>query len=201
MGAATVVMVDGGGANITSLRCALERLGITPSLTTDADAIRSASHVILPGVGAAADGMRRLEASGLTELLPELEQPVLGICLGMQLLADSSAENDTKCLGVFPAAAARLENSPGYAVPNMGWCRVAKKNGEHPLLRNIEDGAWFYFVHSYALPDDELAIGIASHTNPFAAAISHKNFHATQFHPERSAAAGAQLLRNFLDLH
>jgi glutamine amidotransferase len=117
----------------------------------------------------------------------------------MQLLAEFSAENDTRCLGVYAGGASRLRNAPGFPVPNMGWCRVMQKS-QHELFSGIPDRAWFYFVHSYALPDSAIATGVADHDGPFAAVVSQRNFHATQFHPERSSAAGARLLRNFLEL-
>ncbi|MEX0706554.1 MAG: imidazole glycerol phosphate synthase subunit HisH [Woeseia sp.] len=194
---AQVAIVDSGGANIASLRFALERLGVDARLTPDPLTIRDASHVILPGVGAAAAAMARLHAAGLTGLLPELTQPVLGICLGMQLLAAASEEDDASCLGVLPGTARHLAASPGTPVPHMGWSRI-NKTGDHVLLDGIDDGSWFYFVHSYALPADASSIATATHGSEFCAVASSRNFHAVQFHPERSAAAGARLLDNFV---
>ena len=192
-----VAIVDGGGANIASLGFALERIGVRGILTSDADAIRRASHVILPGVGAARSAMTRLEQHDLPNVLRELEQPVLGICLGMQLLAAMSDEDDTRCLGILPDRAFRLAPGPGAPVPNMGWCRITKSRDD-ALLEGIDDGSWFYFVHSYALPVSARTVATAVHTAPFSAVIASGNFRATQFHPERSAAAGARLLRNFV---
>lgn len=194
---AQVAIVDSGGANIASLRFALERLGVDAELTSDPLTIRDASHVILPGVGAAAAAMTRLRDAGLTGLLPELTQPVLGICLGMQLLAVASDEDDAACLGILPGTARRLGASPGTPVPHMGWSRISK-NGDHALLDGIDDGSWFYFVHSYVLPADTTSIATATHGTEFCAVASKRNFHAAQFHPERSAAAGARLLDNFV---
>lgn len=199
MCAAQVAIVDGGGANIASLQYALERLDTKSVLTTDADAIRAASHVILPGVGAAAAAMDSLAATRLADVIPKLTQPVLGICLGMQLLARSSSEDRAVCLGVFPCAAEKLAVSTGFPVPNMGWCRVTRK-ADHPLLDGINDNDWFYFLHSYALPVAADTVAVTLHSEPFSAVLSRQNFHATQFHPERSAAAGAQLLQNFLGM-
>lgn len=196
---AAVAIVDSGGANIASLRFALQRLGVAAELTADPARIRDASHVILPGVGAAADAMARLDTGGIARLLPTLTQPVLGICLGMQLLAAASEEDDARCLGVLPASAAKLPASADTPVPHMGWSRVRWRR-QHPLLDGIADGSWFYFVHSYALPVDERCLGAARHGTEFAAVSSLNNFHAAQFHPERSAAAGAKLLENFLQL-
>jgi glutamine amidotransferase len=194
-----VAIIDGGGANIASLRYALERLGASSRLTTDPSAIRNASHVILPGVGAARSAMDKLRGHDLDTLIPALEQPVLGICLGMQLLASGSDENDATCIGVFPERATKLAASPQTPVPNMGWCRI-EKIGDDRLLDGIDDGAWFYFVHSYALPVSLHTIASARHTMPFAALIRRANFCAAQFHPERSSAAGARLLKNFLGM-
>jgi glutamine amidotransferase len=194
-----VAIIDSGGANIASLKFALERLGVDAALTTDATTIRNASHVILPGVGAAANAMQRLRQSYLDELIPTLEQPVLGICLGMQLLAEASEEDNAECLGVFPGTAKKLSASPDTPVPNMGWCPTSTIK-DNPLLNSIDDGSYFYFVHSYALPIADYSVAAAIHTESFTAAIAYDNFYATQFHPERSAAAGAQILANFLEL-
>lgn len=194
-----VALIDSGGANIASLRFALERLGASSIFTRNPDRIDSASHVILPGVGAAADAMNRLADAGLIETIRSLSQPVLGICLGMQLLCSHSEEDDVDCVGVFPERASRLPASVGHPVPNMGWCAVSDRR-EHPLMEGIPDGAWFYFVHSYALPPSERALACADHRSRFAAIMASGNFYATQFHPERSAAAGSRLLANFLEM-
>jgi glutamine amidotransferase len=194
-----VVIIDGGGANIASLQYALERLGATSKLSSDAATIRGASHVILPGVGAAAAAMRKLRDHDLVALIPQLEQPVLGICLGMQLLGAGSDEDNAECIGVFPDHAIKLDASPETPVPNMGWCRI-KRCGNSPLTEGIDDGSWFYFVHSFALPVGKNTIASATHTGEFSAMIAKDNFFATQFHPERSSSAGAKLLRNFLEM-
>lgn len=197
MSASDVAIIDGGGANLASLQFALKRIGAKSILTTEPATITSASHVILPGVGAAAAAMQELMRHNLVDVVRHLEQPVLGICLGMQLLAERSAEGATECLGVLPGQAERLRYAPGLPVPNMGWCRTSQAR-EHQLLDAIEDGSWFYYVHSFALPVTGATIATATHTDSFSAIESVGNFHATQFHPERSAAAGSQLLRNFL---
>ncbi len=194
-----VAIIDSGGTNIASLKFALNRLGVDATLTADAKTIRNASHVILPGVGAAAAAMQRLKHTRLNELIPALEQPVLGICLGMQLLAEASEEDDAECLGVISGVAKKLSASPETPVPNMGWCPASVAR-QHPLMAGIDDGSYFYFVHSYALPVADYALATASHVGDFTAVLSVNNFHATQFHPERSSAAGAQLLANFLEL-
>jgi glutamine amidotransferase len=196
--AGSVAIIDSGGANIASLLFALERLGFDASLTTDADVIRSADRVILPGVGAAADAMRRLRDSRLVDVIRTLQQPVLGICLGMQLLADASEEEDVECLGIIPGVARRLPLAEGFPVPNMGWCPVTKTAGAE-LLDGIADGSYFYFVHSYALPPSDFTLATACHAEPFSAVIGRGNFVAAQFHPERSSVDGARLLKNFLE--
>jgi glutamine amidotransferase len=129
----------------------------------------------------------------------DLRQPVLGICLGMQLLADASEEEDVDCLGIIPGIARRLQVVEGFPVPNMGWCPVTR-SADTPVLEGIRDGSYFYFVHSYALPVSEFTLATARHADEFSAVIGRKNFVAAQFHPERSSADGARLLRNFLEL-
>ena len=145
--ARSVAIIDSGGANIASLQFALERLGYGASLTNSPDVIRSADKVILPGVGAAADAMQRLRDGGLVDVIRDLRQPVLGICLGMQLLADASEEEDVDCLGIIPGVARRLQVAEGFPVPNMGWCPVTR-TADTAVLEGIGDGSYFYFVHS-----------------------------------------------------
>jgi len=197
--AGSIAIIDSGGANIASLLFAMQRLGYDASLTTDADVIGSADRVVLPGVGAAADAMQRLRDNGLVDLIRGLQQPVLGICLGMQLLADASEEEDVDCLGIIPGVAGRLQVRDGFPVPNMGWCPVTRIT-DAPVLDGIEDGSYFYFVHSYALPPSEYTIATARHADAFSAVVSRDNFIAAQSHPERSSADGARLLRNFLEM-
>lgn len=198
MSSGNVAIIDSGGANIASLLYAFKRLNTAATLTTDAATIKSADRVILPGVGAARDAMVRLRDSRLIDVIRELTQPVLGICLGMQLLADASEEEDVECLGIIPGTAARLPGDINCPVPNMGWCPIARIS-EHEVLRELSDGTYFYFLHSYALPVSNLTIATAQHAEPFSAVVSYRNFVAAQFHPERSSIAGAQLLQNFID--
>ena len=193
-----IAIVDSGGANIASLLYAFERLGIDAILTTDAETIRTANRVVLPGVGAARDAMQRLRNAGLVDVIRGLEQPVLGICLGMQLLCESSEEEDVDCLGIIPGVVRKLQVSNGYAVPNMGWCATNPLSA-HPVLDGIGDGSWFYFLHSYALPVSSATIASARHSGDFSAMVCKDNFVAAQFHPERSSDAGARLLRNFVE--
>jgi glutamine amidotransferase len=194
-----VVLVDAGGTNIGSVRYALQRLGTDAELTLDAERIRAATHVILPGVGAAGPGMRMLREAGLVDILRGLTQPVLGVCLGMQLLCERSEEGDTECLGVIPATVRRFAESPGLRVPHMGW------NGLHvmachPLVAGLREGDAAYFVHSYAVPTGDYTLASSEHGQSFSAVVAAGNFMGMQFHPERSAGLGAQLLRNFLSL-
>lgn len=195
----TVAIIDGGGANIASLEFALQRLGAAGELTADPDVIRRAERVILPGVGAAADGMQKLRQSGLADLIPELKQPLLGICLGMQLLFDGSDEEDAECLGILRGRARRFTAGPDMPVPHMGWNRI-KKQCSAPLLEGIPDGAYFYFVHSFAVDVTKDTIATADYGRHFAAVVQNANFMGTQFHPERSGQYGARLLQNFLQM-
>lgn len=193
------VIVASGGANIASLQYALERLGSRPRLSADAVEIRGATHVILPGVGAAQDAMLRLDGAGLSGLIPQLTQPVLGICLGMQLLYESSEEQDARCLGVLPGRARRFEPAAGRPIPHMGWNRL-RAVCDHPLLAGVRDGEFAYFVHSYALSPADETVAVSDYGAEFSAIVSRGNFHGAQFHPERSAATGARFLSNFLEL-
>jgi glutamine amidotransferase len=143
--------------------------------------------------------MQRLHDAGLVDVIRNLEQPVLGICLGMQLLCDASEEDDVECLGILPGVAKRLSVADDYPVPNMGWC-ATQSCLSHPLLDGIEDGSYFYYVHSYAVPVSEYTLATARHAEQFSAVICRDNFVAAQFHPERSSKAGARLLKNFLEL-
>jgi glutamine amidotransferase len=193
------VIVANGGANVASLQFALERLGCTPRLSADYKEIAAATHVILPGVGAAQDAMSRLDAAGLSTLIPQLSQPVLGICLGMQLLYESSEEQNVRCLGVLSGRAHRFEPAAGRPVPHMGWNQLRVAH-DHPLLAGICNGAFAYFVHSYALSPASETVAVSDYGAEFSAIVSRGNFHGAQFHPERSAKTGAKFLANFLDL-
>jgi glutamine amidotransferase len=199
LGSPSIVLVDAGGTNIGSVRYALQRLGVEAPLTADPEAIRRAGKVILPGVGAAGPAMARLRALGLVELLRGLTQPVLGVCLGMQLLCTHSEEGEVDCLGLIPATVRRLQSAPGLRVPHMGWNRL-RVRAAHPLLVGLADDAQAYFVHSYAVPAGDYTLATATHGAPLSAVVARGNFFGMQFHPERSAAVGARLLRNFLAL-
>lgn len=197
------VIIAGGGANIASLQFALERLGQHAELSANPARIARATHVILPGVGAAADGMARLTAAGLDRLLPTLGQPVLGICLGMQLLFASSEEGDegtdTECLGLIAERVGRFPARPDFPVPHMGWNQLRLVTPS-PLFNGVRDGDYVYFVHSYAAPLGPWTLAATDYGGEFSAAVRHGNFHGVQFHPERSAQPGARVLANFLEL-
>ncbi len=195
----SVVLVDAGGTNIGSVRYALQRLGVDAALTADARTIRVADKVILPGVGAAGPGMARLRELGLVDVLRSLNQPVLGVCLGMQLLCTHSEEGDTACLGLLPASVRRFAGLPGLRVPHMGWNSLCAKSA-HPLLAGLGEHDQAYFVHSYAVPVGDFTLASSDYAGEFSAVVARGNFHGMQFHPERSAAVGAQLLKNFLNL-
>jgi glutamine amidotransferase len=194
-----VAIIANGGANIASLGFALERLGARARVVDDAAALRAAPRAILPGVGAAGDAMRRLRSLGLVDVIRELRQPVLGICLGMQLLFEGSEEDEADCLGVLPGRVRRLGHRPGRPVPHMGWNRV-RQHRPNPLTEPLDDGAWAYFVHGYAAPDSDATCAYADYGEALPAVIQHRNFFGVQFHPERSAATGARLLERFLRL-
>jgi glutamine amidotransferase len=194
-----LAIIDSGGANIASLQFAMERLGMPSDLTTDPARVREASQVILPGVVAAADCMARLRHAGLVDTIRSLRQPVLGICVGMQLLFESSEEGDVSCLGLLPGRVKRFVNQDDLPVPHMGWNQL-DFSASSPLLDGIQSGDYVYFVHSYAAPVTELTVATAHYGQPFTAIVQRGNVYGAQFHPERSARIGAVLLRNFLQL-
>lgn len=194
-----VVLIDWGGGNIGSVRYALERLGARAVLSADADTIANARRVILPGVGAAPPAMARLRELGLVEPIRRLRQPLLGICLGMQLLYESSDEGDVECLGLLPGRISRMTSGPGVRVPHMGWNQLQPVNGAvSGLLDGIDAGAHAYFVHSYAAPLGEDTLASSDHGGGFTAVVGRGRCLGAQFHPERSAAVGQRLLANFL---
>jgi len=197
LSAPTVVIVANGGANIASLQFALERLNVPSLVSGDPDVIGAASHVILPGVGAAANAMARLRRDGLHDVIPKLRQPVLGICLGMQLLFESSDEGDTRCLGIIPGRATRFTEAQGRPVPHIGWNTV-QIGRDSPMLVGMRGDDYAYFVHSYALPVTSATVASTQYGPSFSACVEWGNFFGAQFHPERSAALGARMLQNFL---
>ncbi len=192
-----LAIIDSGGANIASLRYAIDRLGIESRITTDARTLRDATHVILPGVGAAADCMDRLRRANLLDTIRGLRQPLLGVCVGMQLLFESSEEGDVACLGLLPGRVQRFAGRDGLPVPHMGWNQLEFAQPS-PLLDDIASGDYVYFVHSYCVPVSESTVATATYGERFAAIVQRGNVFGAQFHPERSAHAGALVLRNFL---
>ena len=200
-----IAIIDSGGANIASVKFAIERLGMTGTLTTDADVIRNAERVILPGVGAAPVAMDMLSKAGLIDVIRGLKQPVLGVCLGMQLLFGQSPEkadstdNDTGLLDITPGDCAAFTPAIDRSVPHMGWNSL-NFTSVHPLLKGIEKGAYVYFVHTYFAPVTDATIASCTYGNVFTAMVADNNFMGCQFHPERSGPVGAQILQNFLEM-
>ena len=192
-----VALIDAGGANLGSVRYALERLGLTARIVRDADGLRGAQRVILPGVGAAPQAMALLRERGLDDALRALQVPLLGVCLGMQLLFEASEEGDVACLGLLPGRVRKLAPARGARVPHMGWNSLEPTRAAS-LLDGIVAGAQAYFVHGYAVPPGDDCIATCDHGQRFAAVVQRGNVHGVQFHPERSAAVGARLLDNFL---
>lgn len=190
-----VVIIDYGAGNIQSIRFALERLGATSVLSHDAEEIQKATHVIFPGVGEASSAMEKLCATGLDKVIPTLSQPVLGICLGMQLMCRSSEEGNTKGLGVFDTEVLRFKTD--LNVPHMGWNTV---DGSGNLFLNIPQNSHFYLVHSYYANVCNDTVASCTYDIPFSAALARDNFYGTQFHAEKSGGVGATLLQNFLNL-
>lgn len=196
-----IAIIDSGGANIQSIVFALERLGLRSVFTSDWKTISNADYVILPGVGAASAAMRKLHDSGLAGRIGELTQPVLGICLGMQLLFQSSAEGDTPCLGLIPAKVTALPAGEKLTLPHTGWNRIewTEQGLDSSLANGVSSGSFAYFVHSYAAPVGPWTLATTLHGVPFSSIVQWKNFTGIQFHPERSSTTGLRLLANFLD--
>jgi imidazole glycerol-phosphate synthase subunit HisH len=193
----SIAIIDSGGANITSLRVALGRLGAESVVTSDPATIRRAARVLLPGVGSAHDAMSRLRMSGLDQVIGTLKQPLLGICLGMQILFDRSEEGPANGLAVIPGNVGKLQAEPGRPVPHMGWNQLAIVKPD-PLLDGVSALDYVYFVHSFAVPLSAHTIATTDYTAEFAAVVRRENFCGTQFHPERSGVVGARILANFL---
>lgn len=192
-----LVIIDAGGANLGSVRAAFARLGVTPELSRDPARIAAAERLVLPGVGAAAPVMKTLRDSGLDALLRSLKTPLLGVCIGMQVLFEQSEEGDVPGLGLLRGEVRKLPASPGIRLPHMGWNRLARRV-DSPLLDGIDEGAQAYFVHSYGVIGSAGAIAETEHGSTFCAAVARGNIAGAQFHPERSGDVGARFLRNFL---
>jgi len=195
-----IVIVDTGCANISSVRFAIERLGYTVVISKDAAVILDADKLFLPGVGTASEAMKNLQERGLINLLKQVTQPVLGICLGMQLLGAFSEEGKDNIPGLaFCHAPVKLMHTGDLPLPHMGWDTI-NFDPENPLFKDIAPNSYFYFVHSYAMPVNDDTIATCCYGNDFTAALQHKNYYGVQFHPERSSKVGAQLIKNFLEM-
>jgi imidazole glycerol-phosphate synthase subunit HisH len=194
-----IALVKYNAGNVQSVQYALGRLGVEAVWTDDPQILRQADKVIFPGVGEASTAMAHLRASGLAEVLPQLKQPVLGICLGLQLFCRHSAENDTTCMGVFDVDVLKFEPAPGASkVPHMGWNTVTGLTGS--LFTGIPEETYCYFVHSYYAGICADTAAVCDYGLPFSAALQKDNFYAVQFHPEKSGKAGLEMLRQFLAL-
>lgn len=192
-----IALINYNAGNITSVKNAIERLGFSCLITDNANEIRSAAKVIFPGVGEASSAMTYLKAKGLDQVICSLTQPVLGICLGQQLLCQFSEEGNTECLGIFPVLVKKFP--PLDIVPHMGW-NTLQMNGRSPLLNGIQEDDDVYFVHSYYCEPSNYSLATCDYILPFSAAMQKDNFYATQFHPEKSAGIGERILLNFLEL-
>lgn len=193
-----IAIVDYKMGNLRSVENALRRLGADFVVTADADVIRRADRVLLPGVGNAAEAMENLRAADLVDVIRSLRQPVLGICVGMQVMCRHSEEGDVDCLGIFDARVKRFVPAPEVKVPHMGWNKIG--NLETKLFKDLDGGSYVYFVHSYypeLCPD---TIATATHGVMFSAALKYENFYGTQFHPEKSGDVGERIIANFLKL-
>jgi glutamine amidotransferase len=196
-----IVIVNTGCANISSVKFALQRLGVDVVVSDDIQLIQAADKIFLPGVGSANAAMASIEQKGLTSCIQGLKQPVLGICLGMQLLVESSEESLsglTPCLGLIPGQVKRMQVGE-LRLPHMGWNTVSPR-ANCPLFKDIADNSYFYFVHSFAVAVSEFTAASCEYSMAFSAALHKDNFYGVQFHPERSGEAGAQLLKNFIEL-
>lgn len=191
-----LVIINYGAGNIKSIQFAFKRLGVDAVLSNDPEEILAADKIIFPGVGEASSAMAMLEETGLDKLIPKLKQPVLGICLGMQLLCEFTEEGNTKGLGVFKTVVKRFDNS--VKVPQMGWNVI--KDLKSKLFKGVKEKEYMYLVHSYYAEHCPETIATTDYGVNYASALQHKNFYGVQFHPEKSSLAGEQILKNFLEL-
>ena len=194
-----VAIVDSIGSNLASLIFALNRIGSSFEITDEIDVLNKASHIILPGVGAAKNAMTKLKQRKLIDEISKLTKPTLGICLGMQIFMDASDEDDAKCLGIISNTCRPFENNRDYPVPHMGWNKV-RFNRDSVLTKNLKDDDYYYFVHSYYVPICSETIGVSSYPIELSALVQKDNFFGTQFHPEKSGLSGSKILQNFVSL-
>lgn len=192
-----IVIIDYGAGNTRSVQFALERLGVEAVLTNTHTQIQAADKVIFPGVGQAQTAMLNLQSTGLDQLIPTLKQPVLGVCLGMQLMCDFSEEANTDCLGIFPLQVKRFPKI--MRVPHIGWNQIITL--ESPIFNEIPDKEYMYYVHSYFVELSEYTIATTNYGLSFSAAIQKDNFYGCQFHPEKSGSMGERILANFLKIN
>tara|TARA_B110000238_G_scaffold173084_1_gene191955 strand:- start:3 stop:596 length:594 start_codon:yes stop_codon:yes gene_type:complete len=192
----SVIIIDYGAGNIKSIQFAFKRLGVVAFLSNNIDEIKAADKIIFPGVGEASSAMKMLQESGLDKVIPTLKQPVLGICLGMQLMCNSSEEGNTKGLGIFDVEIKRFSNA--VKVPQMGWNTVS--NLKSALFTGIKEKEFMYLVHSFYAENCKESIATTTYETTYAAALQKDNFYGVQFHPEKSSIAGEQILKNFLEL-
>lgn len=191
-----IIILDYGAGNIKSIQFAFQRLGYNAILSSNPEVIKKADKVIFPGVGEASSAMKKLKQSGLDQLIPQLKQPVLGICLGMQLMCNFTEEGNTSGLGIFDVSVKRFSNQ--VKVPQMGWNTI--NNLKSDLFKGIKDKEYMYLVHSFYAENCQQAIATSSYDLDYASALEHNNFFGVQFHPEKSSKAGERLLQNFLEL-
>lgn len=193
----SVVIIKYNAGNIQSVLFALERIGVQANVTDDKEEILSADRIIFPGVGEASTAMEYLKQRNLDKIIASAKQPLLGICLGMQLLCKHSEENDTECLGLFDVNVKRFV-SDTLKIPQIGWNNISIK--ENPLFKNIQNNSYCYFVHSYHAELNDFSIATANYGIDFSCALNKDNFYGVQFHPEKSAETGEQILKNFLSI-
>ncbi|MFC4892754.1 imidazole glycerol phosphate synthase subunit HisH [Pseudofrancisella aestuarii] len=193
-----IAIIDCCGSNFASIKYAFEKLGQEILLTHDAEEIKKADCVILPGVGHAKSAMENLRLYGLDTVISQLKQPVLGICLGMQIMYSHSEEGDTECLGIFNEKVKSFRKTQGFSIPHMGWNSLQNINKDHFLFQNIAEDDFVYFVHSFYAEINDYSLATNDYINNFTAIVNKDNFYGIQFHPEKSGAIGMRLLQNFI---
>ena len=194
-----VVIIKYNAGNVCSVINAVHRLGVSPTVTDNSELIRKADCVLFPGQGEASYTMRYLREKGLDEVICSLTQPVLGICIGMQLMCRHSEEGDTDCLGIFDVGVKRfVPTEHQFKIPHMGWNSIG--NLKSPLFKGIDNGEFVYFIHSYYIPDNDNSIAECNYIHSFCASLNKDNFYATQFHPEKSGSVGERIIENFLSI-